>query len=1619
MSMEKTLLFQRKKILLLLFAVVIKYSFVFSITTNNNSSSYLDLKKKNKSVLNKTEKVNSFFNVGVTLTQVTATCSNNGSITAVATGATSSPSLYLFKITNGPTANGQTYPFVDQFHESEFTFNDLYPGEYQVTVEDAGDSGNPVFVGTITVVDETEVLNFSMSSTAPNCPNENTGSLLVNVSSGVGSYQYQIIDGPSGTTTAPISNSNTNYTFNNLPSGNYRIRVYDGCGDFQTRNHTINSSSSSSVFLTSNGVNRISCTEAIYSVRVFGGSSGAQTFEIVGGAPSGYASTNTTGDFTLPINQAPYTFSVTGNCGQTDTYTHSNQNSSVSFGVSNKTCTEWDLSLNPNWMVGPYTFTLTSTPAGYTGLLTNTTGDFDSVPYGSYSYTVTDSCGSTVSGTNNVESEVIEISSTTRVEPDSCNEGLGTVSVYYNNDAIGPVTFELTTVPAEFSGNPGPKSGNYFDQIVVGNYVVTATDACGNSDTYPFEFKEEDALSVDFDIDVIQGCINSHAVQVSVTTNVGSGFGAKWFRLRDLATGSVVQTTASFFGPGTFNNVAGGEYYVEYDIFAGCSVNSESFTVEAYAQPQLTPLSSYVCSNNGFVSVTGITQGGVGPFTYSLINNANNQVIATNTECYFSNQDASLTYAVRIEDSCGNSSSAQVTPINVGLGLEFEGQTCAPLGDPFSIYLRAYNGVDYNWSFPDGSTFNGSDPRSVIGTITSSDYGQYTIVASTIDGCRTQTLTLDFDECPPASIDFDGVDNYISAPSSFNLSDMSALTIQFWVKANSASQVLAGIVGQAGVVEITKDASLGYNFIGQANSGLYSKPEWLDDADTWQHISIVYNSGEIKTYYNGQLVHEQPSHGVTRTAISSSPFNIGGRIGSDANSNYFHGWIDEVRVFDVALTDTQVQQIVYQEIENNNGHVRGSVIPKDIKDFNTGEQLLWSNLKLYYKMGTTFTSEDKVIDYSGNENHGTIYNITTWQEETAPMPYVTSQDGDWQDASTWLHGDVWDVASGIVFPNDNVSESTISSIVEINHNVFLDQPKEGLTQTGLIIAQGKTLTVANSQFIKNMSYLELNGVIDLQDDSQLIQTENSDLVSSSTGKILRRQEGTGSAYWYNYWASPVGEVGATSLSNNNTETNNSNNSSFKIDLLKDGYGLNLPFTAGYSGNGSISTFWLYTFKNGITYWDWAKLATNTAIEPGVGYTQKGTGSGASQQYIFEGKPNNGTILIDVIDRGGAGSVPSVSETTYLLGNPYPSALDIHKFIDDNVGVIDGTLQLWQQWSGTSHNLNEYNGGYAQVNKLGAIRAYQFVGIDGAHNGSQDGTETPTRYLPVGQGFVTEIIADGTVEFNNSQRVFIKESDDNGSYNSGSVFFKNANNKTKSKASTKKANPNELKKMRLEMKSVTGPSTRRELLLGFSNTTTDDFDYGYDAENVDINNNDIHLDLDGKDMNMQAYGQVTSDKVVSLNFKSSGSNTFEIKMSDSENFDEDQDIYLKDNFTGTYFDLTENTAYNFSSDQGKFNERFEIVFQSEQQSLGLEEAKQEKNFVYYQSDDRKLYAKKLNGSIKRLTLVNMLGQSVLELENVSDTALNNGVDIPALATGAYVAYFRSDNNEVFSKKMIIK
>jgi hypothetical protein len=740
----------------------------------------------------------------------------------------------------------------------------------------------------------------------------------------------------------------------------------------------------------------------------------------------------------------------------------------------------------------------------------------------------------------------------------------------------------------------------------------------------------------------------------------------------------------------------------------------------------------------------------------------------------------------------------------------------------------------------------------------------------------------------------------------------------------------------------------------------------------------------------------------------------------DPGFENFKGWVDEFRLFNGTLTTSQIQQLVYQEIENNAGFVNGATVAKDIIDITSKENISWDNLVCYYPMN--YIVNNYVKDQSKNENNAKLFNITTIEPQTAPMPYETKAGGDglWTSEENWLNGDVWDI--------EDVANNKDWSIVKIHDDITTNVSH---THLGLYIDPDRTLTVTGDNSISNIWYLQLDGTLDLEDDSQLIQSSNSDLVTSATGKILRRQEGNANVYWYNYWSSPVGALGATTLSDNNGTGNNTNNTPFNIDMILDGTRADIAFTSAFDQAGMISDRWLYSFQNGLTFWDWVTLTPASAIESGVGYTQKGTGiAGTEQQYTFEGKPNNGTILIpadDVDGDSGNESQQDVTLTTTLVGNPYPSALDADEFIRDNIDfdngganpIIQGTILLWEQWAGASHYLAEYEGGYGYINLTETARAYQHpdIVIADPTNPDNRGIKTPTKFIPVGQAFFVEVVNDGNIEFNNGQRVFKQES------LGESVFFRdvqsqdNTTNEDMTDRDEETTVVGPMQTIKLEL-GVSNGATRR-FVLGFSDTTTDGFDPGYDGGLITQSpEEDMTSLLNGKPYVIQAFSPISPEKEIDLYFNASGNNNFTLDIAELKNIPEGQDIYIRDNRQSITWNLTQDGAYHFSALAGEDSDRFDIVF-SDENTLSNDELKLKDILIYFNNPENKLFVKGLEQQVKHLTLTNMLGQTVKTYNNIDIQDLENGVSISELSAGVYFVNLTTVNNIKRNKKILVE
>ena len=141
------------------------------------------------------------------------------------------------------------------------------------------------------------------------------------------------------------------------------------------------------------------------------------------------------------------------------------------------------------------------------------------------------------------------------------------------------------------------------------------------------------------------------------------------------------------------------------------------------------------------------------------------------------------------------------------------------------------------------------------------------------------------------------------------------------------------------------------------------------------------------------------------------------------------------------------------------------------------------------------------------------------------------------------------------------------------------------------------------------------------------------------------------------------------------------------------------------------------------------------------------------------------------------------------------------------------------------------------------------------------------------------------------------------------------------------------------------------------------------------------------------------------------------MIEIENIPEDQEIYLRDNLTNTYFDLRSG-AYSFSSEvSAEDTERFDIVFEPGE-TLGTEEFANDNTIIFVNNTEDMLYVKGLTSQAKQLNITNMLGQNIKSFKNISNQTLENGLDISSLSSGVYLVYVQGENGTQISKKIIL-
>jgi hypothetical protein len=168
------------------------------------------------------------------------------------------------------------------------------------------------------------------------------------------------------------------------------------------------------------------------------------------------------------------------------------------------------------------------------------------------------------------------------------------------------------------------------------------------------------------------------------------------------------------------------------------------------------------------------------------------------------------------------------------------------------------------------------------------------------EGESVPLLTADRFGNPDSAYDFDGIDDYV------DVGDMdltNAFTISAWIKLSSSGRnMIAGKSFQTYEFFVSPTGQLVIN--RNSNNPIRFQADLL--ADRWYHLTVTHNDTEgVVMYLDGNVVSTGSDTSPTNEDNASTKIGATGWTARD----FFHGIIDEVRIYKRALTSQEVEAI--------------------------------------------------------------------------------------------------------------------------------------------------------------------------------------------------------------------------------------------------------------------------------------------------------------------------------------------------------------------------------------------------------------------------------------------------------------------------------------------------------------------------------------------------------------------------------------------------------------------------------------------------------------------------------------------------------------------------------------
>ena len=483
-------------------------------------------------------------------------------------------------------------------------------------------------------------------------------------------------------------------------------------------------------------------------------------------------------------------------------------------------------------------------------------------------------------------------------------------------------------------------------------------------------------------------------------------------------------------------------------------------------------------------------------------------------------------------------------------------------------------------------------------------------------------------------------------------------------------------------------------------------------------------------------------------------------------------------------------------------------------------------------------------------------------------------------ASTSIYNGTW---------NQEASYTDIE--IQSDYNLPAD-----ITVCTCTVVDGKTFTVPANKTLTVIGNTTAvgTGKFIIENNGGFVQVnDNSTYTGVPTSFTSKRQ--TQSVYRYDitYWSSPVENF-----------------------VLKNVSPLTL-FDKFFSWNSNTQAWTPHKTNVAANLLEIMGTGKGYSIRAPQSFNIEGTAGALPQTHMaqFIGIPHNGVKQITVSN--------GAENRWNMIGNPYPSALNIAEFLEVNKDVVDGTLYFWTHK--TPVILNSPNPDFAlysatdyvAVNLSGNISNGNDAGVvASAPSGNSLGVNTGDDFLNVasGQAFFIKGKETGAISnqvtFNNKMRV--RTGGEN------AQFFKPG-------VTTPVNNWQNTGKHRIWMNATTSQNDFNQTLVGYIQNATNGLDWGYDGQSLSNGAISIYSILNDQKLSIQARSLpfITQDEVP-LGYSTTRTGTARITLDKVDGLFQGQDIYLEDNLLNVVHNL-KNASYTFDIVPGTFNDRFVLRY----------------------------------------------------------------------------------------------